>query len=98
MNRKQFIFTLVVLAVIGSAGLIVVNRHKESWNVREAKVGEQLLPNFRPNDVAAIHITGVSDLNIENKDGLWQVRERGAYPANYEQIKALLVRIRDIKI
>jgi len=98
MNRKQFIFILVALAVTGSAGLIVVNRHKQSWDVREAKVGQQLLPNFRPNDVATIHIKGVSDLNIENKDGLWRVRERGAYPANYEQIKALLVRIKDIKI
>jgi hypothetical protein len=98
MNRKQFIFILVALAVIGSAGLVVINRHKESWDVREAKVGEQLLPNFRLNDVAAIHIKGVSDLNIENQDGLWRVRERGGYAANYEQIKALLIRMKDIKI
>lgn len=98
MNRNQFILILVALAVIGSAGLVVVNRHKQSWDVRGAKVGDKLLFNFRPNDVAAIHIKGVSDLNVENTDGEWRVRERGGYPANYAQIKALLVRIRDIKI
>jgi len=98
MNRKQFVILLVALAVIGTAGLIVLNRHKQSWTVREAKVGEKLLPNFRLNDVAALHIKARIDLNIENKDGVWRVRERGNYPANYEHIKNLLVRIKDIKI
>jgi hypothetical protein len=98
MNRKQFIILLLALAVISAAGLVVLNRHKQSWTVREAKVGEKLLPNFRPNDVAAIHIKAAVDLNIENKDGAWRVRERGNYPANYEHVKNLLLRIRDIKI
>jgi hypothetical protein len=98
MNRKQFVILLFALAVIGTAGLTVLNRHKESWNVREAKVGDKLLPNFRPNDVASIHIKAAVDLNIENKDGIWRVRERGNYPANFEHIKSLLVRIKDIKI
>src|SRR5262245_14814311 len=98
MNRKQFIILLLALAVISTAGLLVLNRHKQSWSVREAKVGEKLLPNFRPNEVAAIHIKSALDLNIENKDGVWRVRERGNYPANYEHIKNLLIRIKDIKV
>jgi hypothetical protein len=98
MNRKQFLILLLALAVISTAGLVVLNRHKQSWTVRETKVGEKLLPNFRPNDVAAIHIKSTLDLNIENKDGVWRVRERRNYPANYEHIKSLLVRMKDIKI
>src|SRR5215468_3508655 len=98
MNRKQFVFLLLALAIISTAGLLVLNRHKQSWTVREAKVGEKLLPNFRPKDVAAIHIKAAVDLNIENKEGAWRVRERGNYPANYEHIKSLLVRIKDIKV
>jgi hypothetical protein len=98
MNRKQFLILLLALAVISTAGLVVLNRHKQSWTVREAKAGEKLLANFRPNDVAAIHIKSSLDLNIEYKDGAWRVRERGNYPANYEHIKTLLVRIKDIKI
>ena len=98
MNRKQFIILLLALAIISTAGLLVLNRHKQSWTVREAKVGEKLLPNFRPNDIAAIHIKAAADLNIEYKDGAWHVRERGNYPANFDHIKNLLVRIKDIKI
>jgi hypothetical protein len=98
MNRKQFIILLLALAVVSTAGLLVLYRHKQSWTVREAKVGEKLLPNFGPNNIAAIHIKTAVDLNIENKDGAWRVRERGNYPANYEHVKSLLVRIKDIKI
>jgi len=98
MNRKQFFILLAALAVVTTAGLLVLNRHKQSWSVREAKVGEKLLANFRPNDVAAIHIKSGLELNIENKDGAWRVRERGNYPANYEHVKSLLVRMKDIKI
>src|SRR5258705_10076786 len=98
MNRKQFVILLVALAVIGSAGWVVLNRHKQSWTVREAKVGEKLLPNFPLNDVAALHIKARIDLNIENKDGVWRVRERANYAADYEHIKNLLVRIKDIKV
>jgi hypothetical protein len=98
MNRRQFAILLVALVLIGSAGLIVINRHNESWNVRETKVGDKLLPNFRPNDIAAIHIKGLVDLNVENKDGVWCVKERGNYPANYDRIKNLLLRIKDIKV
>ncbi|PWT79782.1 MAG: hypothetical protein C5B44_06365, partial [Acidobacteria bacterium] len=94
MNRKQFIILMLALAVITTAGLLTLNRHKQSWAVREAKAGEKLLPNFRPNDVAAIHIRGSAELNIENKDGAWRVRERGNYPANYEHVRGLLVRMK----
>jgi hypothetical protein len=98
MNRKQFVILLLALAVISTAGLLILDRHKQSWSLREAKVGEKLLPNFRPNDVAAIHIKAAADLNIENTAGTWRVRERGNYQANYEHIKSLLVHIKDIKI
>jgi hypothetical protein len=98
MNKKQFSILLMALAVIGASGLLVVKRHNESWNVREAKVGDKLLPDFRPNDVVAIHLKAGVDLNIENKDGTWRVRERGNYPANYERIKSLLIRMKDIKV
>ena len=99
MNRKQFILVLLALAIIGGAGLVLLNRNKQSWSVREAKVGDKVLPNFRFNDVALIHVkSGVSDFNVERKDGFWRVRERGDYAANYPQIKDLLIRIRDLKV
>jgi hypothetical protein len=98
MNRKQFILVLAALAVIGGAGLVLLKHRKESWTVRESKMGDKVLPNFRFNDVAAIHIRGGVELNVVYTDGLWRVRERGGYAANYQQIRDLLMKVRDIKV
>ncbi len=98
MNRKQLIFLLVAMAVIGGAGLVLLNQHQESWAVHEAKMGDKVLPNFQPNDVAAIHIKGGSDLNVVHKNDLWHVQERGDYPANFGQISDLLIKLRDLKV
>jgi Domain of unknown function (DUF4340) len=98
MNRKQLILLLVVLAVIGGAGLVLLNQHKESWAVHEAKMGDKVLPNFQPNDVAAIHIKGGADLNIVREKDVWRVKERGDYLANFGQISDLLIKLRDLKI
>lgn len=98
MNRKQLILLLVFLAVIGGAGLVLLNKHKESWAVHEAKMGDKVLPDFRPNDVASIHIKGGSDLNIVRKNDIWRVPERNDYPANFGQISDLLIKLRNLKV
>ncbi len=98
MNRKQFIFLLVMAALIGGAGLIVLKRAKQTWTVRETKMGEKVLPNFRVNDVAAVHVRGNSDFNVVATNGLWRVRERGDYAANYAHIKDLLMKLAEIKV
>jgi hypothetical protein len=98
MNRKQLIFLLAIMAIIGSAGLVLLKNKKESWTVREPKMGDKVLPAFRYNDVVAIHIKGGSELNLARTNGLWRVQERGDYPADFHQISDLLIKIRDLKV
>src|SRR5665213_3411377 len=98
MNRNQLILILVVLAVIGGAGLVLLNHNKESWVAPEAKMGGKVLPTFQPNDVAAIHIKGVSDLNLVRKNDIWRVQERGDYPANFGDIRDVLIKLQDLKV
>jgi hypothetical protein len=98
MNRKQFMLLFVMAVVIGCAGVIVLKRAKQTWTVRETKMGEKVLPNFRVNEVAAIHVGGHSEFNVALTNGLWRVRERGDYPANYNQIKDLLMKLAEIKV
>src|SRR5215831_9663475 len=99
MKRKEFALILFALVIVGIAGLVLFNRHRESWNVREAKAGDKLLGNFPYNAVASIHVKGATaEFNVARKDGIWRVPDRADYPANYQIIKDLLIRIRDIKI
>jgi hypothetical protein len=98
MNRKQLIFLLAALVVLGGAGLVLRNRHQESWDSSAGKLGQKVLPNFQVNDVAAIHIKGATDLDLVKKDDQWRVQERNNYPANFSQIKELLIAVEDLKI
>jgi hypothetical protein len=99
MNRKQFIILLALVAVIGTAGLIVHQRSNNSWQSAEASIGQKLLPNLAVNDIAQITIqSGTNNLTLAKSDSLWRVRERGDYPANFPQISDLLMKFAGLKI
>jgi hypothetical protein len=98
MNLKQLILLLAALAVIGGAGLVLLQRNQKSWTESETRIGQKLLKNYQPNDVAAIHIKGESDLTVARKDDGWHVRERGNYPGNVTQIRELLIKLGDLKV
>src|SRR5580698_658884 len=98
MNQKQLILVLVALALVGSAGLVLFKQHQESWNQPGARMGDKVLPDFRPNDVAAIHIKGASDVNLVHKNDLWRVSERSDYPANFGKISDLLIKLQGLKV
>jgi hypothetical protein len=98
MNRKQVILLLVALAIIGGAGLLLLNRNQKSWSESEEQIGQKLLKNYQYNDVAAIHIKGDTDLTLERKDGGWQVVQRGGYPADVTKIRELLIKLGDLKV
>ena len=99
MNRKQFIILLVLVAVIGAAGLIIHQRNNQSWQSGGAAIGQKLLPNLVINDVAQIAIqAGTNELDLARRDHLWRVRQRADYPANFSQISELLMKFPDMKV
>jgi hypothetical protein len=99
MNRNQLIILLVLVAVLGGAGIMLHNRQKSSWEGANPSAGKKLLGDFPINDVAHIQIKqGTNDLNLAKNDEKWRVRERNDYPANYPQITELLIKLGDLKI
>ncbi len=99
MNRNQLILLVVVLVVLGGAGVVLVKHNQESWAAPEGKAGEKLFPNYQVNDVSTIHIEGDdADLHLVHKDDGWKVKERDNYPANFTQISELLIKMGDLKI
>ena len=42
MNRKQFLLLLVLVAVVGAAGLALRQRSSASWNQAAAAIGQKL--------------------------------------------------------
>ena len=99
MNRNQFIILLVLVAVLGGAGLVLYNKENKSWTGGGQTAGQKLFRDFQVNDVAHIVIKQANqELNLAKKDDLWRVRERSDYPANFSEISGFLLKLRDLKI
>jgi len=101
MNRKQFVILLVLVAILGAAGLVIHQRGQQSWHSAGQSIGQKLLPNFPVNDIGQISIkSGTNELNLFHRDydNKWCVRERSNYLANFSQISELLLKLADLKI
>ena len=99
MNRKQFLILLVLVVVIGAAGLMVRQNSKASWETAGTAIGQKLLPNLAVNDIAQITIkSGATELNLAKRENVWRVRERNDYAANFSQLSELLLKFADLKV
>jgi hypothetical protein len=99
MSRKQLIILLVLVAVLGAAGLVIHQRGQQSWHSAGQSIGKKLLPDFPVNDITQITVkSGTNQLNLARRDNVWSVAERGNYPANFSQISELLLKFADLKI
>src|ERR1035441_10124234 len=99
MNRKQLIILLVLVVVLGIAGLVLYQRNQTSWQ-GGARQGAslKLLGALPVNDVASIVIKGgTNQLDLGKKDGLWRVKQRNDYPANFSEISGFLLKAADLK-
>jgi hypothetical protein len=99
MNRKQFTILLLVLLVLGIAGLSVYRKQNASGGGDNPAVGKKVLPDFAYNDVALISLReGSNQVNLVKKNDLWRVQERNDYPANYSEISEFLLKWKDLKV
>lgn len=99
MNRKQLAILLVLVVVLGGAGLVIYNKQNDTSKGGDPTLGNKLLGTFPINDVSHIAIKeGTNELNLVKTDDLWRVRERKDYPANYSEISDFLLKARDLKV
>ena len=98
MNRKQLVILLVLVVVLGGIGLSLYNKSSDSFS-GSSRTGEKLLGDFNINDVAEIHIKqDDKQVNLVKQSDIWTVKERGNYPANFEQISDLVRKAADLKV
>jgi Domain of unknown function (DUF4340) len=98
MNRKQLVTLLVLVVVLGAAGLLIQQRGRSAYQGAGRNTGQKLLGVFPYNDVAHVLIKqGSNEVNLVKKDNLWRVRERYDYPANFADLSRFLVDAADLK-
>ena len=99
MNRKQFLILLVALAVLGGAGLALVWRDISDYRATGARIGAKLLPSLKIADVAQVRLQDSKQtVTLVRKDKTWVVQERGGYPASFQEISDLLIKLIEMKV
>ncbi len=99
MNRKQFLILLAALVVLGGAGLLLVRQDIADYRASGAKIGAKLLPSLRIADVAEVRLQDAKNqVTLVRKEKTWAVEERGGYPASFQEISDLLIKLVELKV
>jgi hypothetical protein len=99
MNRKQLFWLLGLLVVLGGAASLLHRSDAARQRSGHAAIGARLLGDFPVNDVAQITLRQLTnELHLIRKDGVWRIRERHDYPADFSRIRGFLLKVRDLKV
>jgi len=64
-----------------------------------ARIGAKLLPSLKIADVAQVRLQDSKQaVTLVRKDKTWVVQERGGYPASFQEISDLLIKLIEMKV
>jgi len=99
VNKKQFLILLLAVVVLGGAGLALVWRDVSDYRASGAKIGAKLLPDLKIADVAEVRFQdSKQQTTLVRKEKIWVVQERGGYPASFQEISDLLIKLVELKV
>ena len=99
MNRRQLLILVIALVVLGGTGLALFWQDIAAYRSTGAKIGARLLPELKLADVARIELRDARQAaTLARKDNRWVVQERGDYPANFQDISDLLIKLVELKV
>jgi lipopolysaccharide export system protein LptC len=94
--KGKNLLVLVVLAVV-LVGIAVLKKNREDR--LPDVMGKNLLPALQMNDLEKIVVNSQgATVTLAKSDETWVLPEKHNYPANFEKIKSLLLKLADIKI
>jgi len=97
MNQKQLITLILVLAVLGLAGGILLNKRSATWDSGTAM--GKVLPNLPVGEeLALVRVENeTNSLTLAKTNGVWAVAQRDGYPADYGKLSRVVLKLRDLK-
>lgn len=99
MNRKQFLWLMLVVVLLGGTGLALFWQDITAYRDSGAKIGARLMPELKISDVAKLRLQDASqEVTLVLKDKVWRVEQRGGYPADFAEISGLILKLLDVKI
>jgi len=99
MSRKHFLYLVTALAVLGGAGFALFWQDIAAYRASGAKIGAKLLPGLTIADVAEIRLQSPKhQATLARQEKNWVVQERGGYPASFQEISDLMIKLVELKV
>lgn len=99
MKSKQLTLLVLAAAVLGGGGLLVLKNRQSEFAQAKTNVGGLLLGSFDVTSVAGLRITqGSNSVNVVKSGDDWVVKERGGYPANFDEVRSLVRKLSELKV
>jgi len=99
MNRKQFLWLMLVVLLLGRVSLALFWQDITLYRDSGAKIGARLMPELKISDVAKLRLQDADkEVTLALKDKVWRVEQRGGYPADFAEISGLILKLLDVKV
>ena len=99
MNRKQFLWLMLVVLLLGGVSLALFWQDITLYRDSGAKIGARLMPELKISDVAKLRLQDADkEVTLALKDKVWRVEQRGGYPADFAEISGLILKLLDVKV
>ena len=99
MNRKQFLWLMLAVLVLGGAGLALFWQDLTAYRATDAKIGARLMPALKISDIARVRLQDAQhEVTLVARDKAWRVEQRGGYPADFSAISGFILKLLDAKI
>jgi hypothetical protein len=91
---------LVVLLAVAVVAIVVAVRMQRREEPRPPEgIGKLVLPDLPVNDVAQVCVRSAQSIvTVARTEEAWVVREKYNYPARFEKVRELLLKLADMKI
>ena len=99
MNRKQFLWLMLVVLLLGGVSIALFWQDITLYRDSGAKIGARLMPELKISDVAKLRLQDADkEVTLALKDKVWRVEQRGGYPADFAEISGLILKLLDVKV
>jgi hypothetical protein len=99
MKAKQLTILVLAALVLGGGGLLVTKNRQSEFADSKTNVGGPLLGAFDLNTVSGLRLSqGSNVVNVVKSGDDWVVKERGGYPANFEEVRGLVRKLAELKV
>jgi hypothetical protein len=98
MNGKQLGILVVLVLLLGGAGLVVYKKQQQARSAGNTGIGKKLLSDLPLNEITEVTVrNGTNVVRLVKKENAWRVSERQDYPADFGRLSEFLLKARDLK-